>query len=250
MHVTDKERRYAMLTEAERKELEELLSYAANPEDALNLAELKGFLHGLVITPESMPRQEWLPIIFGEEMGVLHGEEDTAQFYRLLTRVLDRFHALRLAGSLVFPYTLGNASEEVVNAALDWDYGLCLALEMRPEIWFGERPEDDSAKAVSELYTAFAVVRGLAYPGEAEEMFAEELESSGESIGDAELLATLLFALPEAVVRIGQFAAELEGRRIGNADQDLADDPADHDKPCPCGSGRNFRQCCGSRTFH
>jgi uncharacterized protein len=239
-----------MLTEAERKDLEQLLSYAANPEDALNLAELEGFLHGLTITPDPMPRNEWLPVVFGEEMGVFQCEEDTGPSCRLLTQVLDRFYALRLAGSLVFPYTLGNASEEVVNAALDWDYGFCLALEMRPEIWFGERPADDTAKNVSELYTAFAVVRGLAYPGEAGEMFADELESSEESIGDAELLATLLFALPEAVLRIGQFAAELEGRRIGNAERDPVGDPGDHDRPCPCGSGRTFRQCCGGRTFH
>jgi uncharacterized protein len=248
--MTDEERRGAMLSEAERKDLEKLLSYAANPEDALNFAELQGFLHGLVITPEAMPRQEWLPVIFGEEMGVSQCEEDAPQFHQLLTQVLDRFHALRLAGNLVFPYTLGHASEEVVNAALDWDYGFCLALEMRPEIWFGERPADDSAKAVSELYTAFAVVRGLAYPGEAEEMFAEELEATEESLGDAELLATLLFALPEAVVRIGQFAAELESRCIENTDGELAGAPVAHDKPCPCGSGRNFKQCCGSRTFH
>lgn len=239
-----------MLTEAERKDLEILLSYAAKPEDALNSAELEGFLHGLTITPESMPRNEWLPVIFGEEMGGFQHEEDTGQFYRLLTQVLKRFQALRLAGTLVFPYTLGNASEEVVNAALDWDYGFCLALELRPQIWFGERPADDSTKAVSELYAAFAVVRGLAYPGEAEEMFAEELESMEESIGDAELLATLLFALPEAVVRIGQFAAELEGRRTGNTERDLAGDSVDDDQPCPCGSGRSFRQCCGRRTFH
>jgi uncharacterized protein len=239
-----------MLTEAERKDLEQLLSYAASPEDALNLAELEGFLHGLTITPELMPRNEWLPVIFGEETAAFQREEDAAQFFRLLTEVLDRFYALRQAGSLVFPYTLGNASEEVVNAALDWDYGFCLALELRPEIWFGERPADETAKNVSELYTAFAIVRGLAYPGEAEEMFADELESMEEPIEDAELLATLLFALPEAIVRIGQFAAELEGRSIVNGERDLVGDPVEPDQPCPCGSGRNFRQCCGSRTFH
>jgi uncharacterized protein len=238
-----------MLTDEEQRDLERLLSYAANPEDALNLAELQGFLHGLVITPEAVPLQEWLPIIFGEETAPQQGEKEEPQFFRLLMRIVHHFQVLRLGGNLAFPFELKEASEEVVNAALDWDYGFCLALEMRPEIWFGQRPADNSAEAVSELYTAYAVVRSLAYPEEAEEMFAEELETTEESIGDAELLATLLFALPESVAHIGQFAAELENRRE-NPGGEAAGDSPDRNALCPCGSGRPFKRCCGGRTFH
>jgi len=208
-----------MPAQSDQRHLEELLSYASKAEDMLNQAELQGFLHGLAITPEVIPPGEWLPMIFGEKRDPFASEAEKSLFHG---KFLQTFHCLRelhRESRLTFPYNLELTSEEVVNDALDWDYGFCLALEMRPEIWFGNRPANDSDEAVAELYTCFAVIRGLAYPEEAEEIFSQEWQSTEEESSDLELLATLLYALPDSVARIQQFAAELRDRKVERGEE-------------------------------
>jgi yecA family protein len=204
---------FVMPAQSDRRHLKELLSCASRAEDTLNPAELQGFLHGLAITPEVIRPGEWLPMIFGEKQEPFANEAEKSLFHENFSQTFHYLRELHRESRLAFPYKLELTSEEVVNDALDWDYGFCLALEMRPEIWFGNRPENDSDEAVAELYTCFAVIRGLAYPEEAEEIFSEEWQSAEEESGDLELLATLLYALPDSVARIQLFAAELRDRQ-------------------------------------
>ncbi|MEZ4484744.1 MAG: hypothetical protein R2864_09135 [Syntrophotaleaceae bacterium] len=46
---------------------------------------------------------------------------------------------------------------------------------MRPEIWFGNCPSGGMASCIDEhLIASFSVVRGIAWPEEAEDLFSEE----------------------------------------------------------------------------
>ncbi len=204
---------------SDQRHLEELLSLVSNPEDTLNLAELQGFLHGLAITPESIPCSEWLPIVFGEKVSPFTSETEKIRFHKKFSQTVACLKDLHRENSLFFPYDFDLTSEELVNDVLDWDFGFCLALEMRPELWFGNRPGNDSDEVVAELYTCFAVIRGLAYPEEAEDYFSQEGQSAWDESGELELLATLLHALPDSVARIQQFAAELRDRKTEQSEE-------------------------------
>lgn len=228
-----------MMTPAEFSHLQELLACADDQGQVLNLAELQGFLYGQVITPEEIQPQEWLPLILGDQQVGSIDPQQEKLLLESLVEICNRFDGLRRAGRLHFPYCFKLPSEETVNDALDWAFGFNLALEMRPEIWFGNEPMGGMANGINEnLIASFSVVRGIAWPDEVEELFAEE-DASDQAGDECDLLATLLVALPEAVSVIQEYAARLEARpaRIGR------------NEPCPCGSGKKYRGCCSDRRI-
>ncbi len=227
-----------MLTSSEHSQLDELLACAEQQDQVLNLAELQGLLYGLVITPEAIQPSEWLPQVFGEEIGTFIDQEQGQRLLKGLFAVYNRFDSLHLQGQLHFPYCLREPSEETVSNALDWGFGFNLALEMRPEIWLGNGPMDNMDDDEC-LFTSFSVVNGIAWPDEADELLADD-DCLDQPKDECELLAILLLALPDAVAVIQGYAAQLETRtaRIGR------------NEPCPCGSGKKYKICCsdGSTT--
>ena len=229
-----------MLTSSEYSQLDELLAFVGHPDQVLNRAELLGFLYGLVITPEAIQESEWLPQVFGQETDTVIGQEQGERLLKGLFTVYNRFNDLHLQDQLRFPYCFKEPSEETVSNALDWGFGFNLALEMRPEIWLGNGPMDN--RDVDEkLFASFSVVNGIAWPEEADEIFADD-GCFGQPQEEAELLATLLLALPNAVAVIQDYAAQLQTRlaKIGR------------NEPCPCGSGNKYNTCCSdnSTTLH
>jgi uncharacterized protein len=226
-----------MLTSSEYSRLDELLALAGHQDQVLNRAELLGFLHGLVITPDTIQSSEWLPQVFGEEIDTFTDREQGERLLKGLVDVYNRFNDLYLQGRLHFPYCLTEPSEETVSNALDWGFGFNLALEMRPEIWLGNGPVD-KLDVDENLFASFSVVNGIAWPDEADEMFADD-GCPDQPQDESELLATLLLALPNAVTVIQDYAAQLQTRlaKIGR------------NEPCPCGSGKKYKNCCSdSRT--
>ncbi|OEU54177.1 MAG: hypothetical protein BA871_08110 [Desulfuromonadales bacterium C00003096] len=229
-----------MLTSSEHSQLDKLLAYAKHPDQVLNLAELQGFLYGLVITPEAIQPSEWLPEVFGEEIGTFIDPDRGEPLLKDLYAVYNRFNDQHLQGQLHFPYCLKEPSEETVSNALDWGFGFNLALEMRPEIWLGNGPVDNLDDNEC-LFASFSVVNGIAWPDEADELFADD-DGPDEPKDECELLATLLLALPNAVAVIQGYAAQLQIRPI----------KIGRNEACPCGSGQKYNICCSdsSTTLH
>ncbi|OEU60487.1 MAG: hypothetical protein BA870_00305 [Desulfuromonadales bacterium C00003094] len=224
-----------MLTSLDYPQLDELLAFAGHQDQVLNRAELLGFLHGLVITPEAIQPSEWLPQVFGEEIDTFTDQEQGERFLKGVLDVYNQINHLHLQGQLHFPYCLKEPSEETVSNALDWGFGFNLALEMRPEIWLGNGPVDNQDED-DNLFASFSVVNAIAWPNEPDEGCLDQ------PTDESELLATLLLALPNAVAVIQSYAAQLQTRpaKIGR------------NEPCPCGSGQKFNTCCSDdrTTLH
>jgi len=229
-----------MLTSSEYSRLDQLLAFAEHQDQVLNQAELLGFLHGLVITPEEIPSSEWLPQILGEGCDAFTDKMQKESLLKGLLAIYKRFNHLHQQGQLHFPYCLKKPSEETVSNALDWGFGFNLALEMRPEIWLGNGPINNLDEDES-LFASFSVVNAIAWPNEVDELFADE-GCSDQPPDESELLATLLLALPNAVAVIQNYATQLQTRpaKIGR------------NEPCPCGSGKKFITCCSDdrTTLH
>jgi uncharacterized protein len=223
-----------MMNPEEFSQLQNLLVSDDGQDQSLNLAELQGFLFGLAITPEQIQPQEWLPLVLGDRQAGSILPQQEKLLLEILVETYNRYSGQHRERLLQFPYCLKLPSEETVSDALDWAFGFSLALEMRPEIWFGNEPMGGTAEGINEnLIASFSVVRGIAWPDEAEELFAGE-EGPDQLRDECDLLAALLVALPEAVSVILEYAARLEARptRIGR------------NEPCPCGSGMKFQGCC------
>jgi len=251
------------LTDAEFAELDELLAATPAPLQPLDASMLDGYLCGVIVQPRLIEIDEWLPNIFDYDGGLLPEDADAAWLDRL-TELVERRHAA-LNRSLVEdgwfdPVILDVAEDEapeplpesasedasdderaarasyealgpVSRALMPWVAGFQHAALCFPEL--ADLPDDDVAAALARLY------RHL--PAET----AEEKEVVA-TLDREHPLNDLDDAIEELVLAVADLADLTEDERY-RVETIRRDSPkVGRNDPCPCGSGRKYKQCHGS----
>jgi len=114
--------------------LAEYLNSDLAPEACMGLSDLDGFLTGIVIGPELVPRSEWLPVIWGGKEPQFESED---QMGTVLATIMGRYNEIDTCfGSdpEKFQPILWEAPEGKVIAS-DWAAGFLGAVALRPEAW-------------------------------------------------------------------------------------------------------------------
>lgn len=232
------------LTDAELDELDTLLTQTPEPAEPLDAIMLDGYLCGVLVQPRLVPIEEWLPPIFDLETGTLPEGTDPDWLARC-RQLIERRHAA-LNAALVddgwfdpLVVDLDRSApvseyepqlSEASRALMPWVAGFHWAQERFPGLL--ELEDDGVQLALSRLY------RHL--PAETDE--------------DKEIIATLDREHPLADIDAG-----IED--LVHAVYDLWDQTAEarykvetvrrdepkvgRNDPCPCGSGKKFKQCHG-----
>ncbi len=236
----------------EKKDLTRLLSKAVNPGDVFNLEELHGFIFGLAITPELIKPSEWLPVVFGDEMMEFADEEEAGEMIATLFLVCNRFDEEHHKGKLFFPFGIGDLETGDLTRISDWSHGLYQAMVLRPEIWTigrEDRDEGDLTEDEQELVSSCGIIIGVADPDKIPKIFEKEDFNPEANEKDLDLEATLFALLPSAVATVQAYAKQKAEEH--QAFMSMLHEPANstpkigRNEPCPCGSGKKFKKCCG-----
>lgn len=247
------------LTDAEFAELDELLATTPEPLEALDASMLDGYLCGVLVQPRLIESDEWLPNIFDYDGGVLPDDVDPTWLARIRELVERRHAALNRAmveDGWFDPVVLDldeNAEPEPAAADEDaeqlqaretyaamsaisrtlmpWVAGFQHACLCFPEL--SEMDDDAVMAALARLYRHLPAET----PEEKEIVATLDREHPLKDIDDAieELVVTVadLCDLTEQH-RYKVETMRREGPKVGRND------------PCPCGSGRKYKQCHGS----
>lgn len=209
--------------------LDRFLMSDAAPENSMGLSDLDGFLTGILVGPDLIMPSEWLPHIWGGEEPIFESAE---QAQEVLGTIMRRYN--EIAQSLdghpddLNPIFWENAEGDVVIAA-DWAEGFLEAFDMRREAWF---PLVDDKKARIFLMPILALC--------GDEVGNALLPIDTET--EAEIAAEAPDMIPVCVFAIRDF---WRARERGTW-------PIRHpakvgrNEPCPCGSGRKYKKCCGA----
>ena len=221
------------LTDSELDRLEELLEADVFSGEAMRLDEVQAMLCAIVSAPVPVPPAVWLPEALGE--GMDNAEDPVvAEVVGLLMRLNNDIATALLADETVAPvlYPVDESCEEYdYDAWADsYVFGAGLAGD-----WFelaGKHSED-----LSELLEPMFMLNG---------MLKEDIEKSGERwfspAEEARLMADIQENLPVIVQTLYNF---WRNKRSGGTVRHEEPKSGRND-PCPCGSGRKFKQCCGS----
>jgi uncharacterized protein len=230
------------LTDAEFDRLSSVLERFGN-QRTMNVEELDGFLAALVCSPDSVPPSEYLPEICG---GGIFLEDTSAakpileDFISLLMRHWNAI-AERLRSGDVHPPLLLKDKSGIAHAN-DWATGFMRGMELRREDW---------AALLDDKKHGGWIVPILALAHEHDPDPA--MRSYSEPVS-AELREKLIVGAAAAVTGIYRyFEAQrlLEEPSPGNATTFRRTMPKiGRNDPCPCGSGRKFKHCCGKTTLH
>ena len=247
------------LTDAEFAELDELLAATPEPLQPLDASMLDGYLCGVIVQPRLIELDEWLPNIFDYDGGALPESVDTAWLDKI-TELVSRRHAALNRGLVedgwFDPVILDvdeneapeplpeDATEEerlarasydalgpISRALMPWVAGFQHAALCFPEL--ADMPDDAIAAALARLY------RHL--PAE-----TPEEKEVVETLNREHPLKDLDDAIEELVVTVADLADLTEAERY-LVETIRRDTPkVGRNDPCPCGSGRKYKQCHGS----
>ncbi len=214
--------------------LESLLASDIFHGEAMRLDELQGFFCALLSGPEAPPPETWLPVALGEAPA-FRDEAEAEEFQELLMRFRADLAAQLEAGEDPTLIVYDPEEGEHPSGLTPWCDGYLLGTELSPVEWAeaaGEHAED-----MVELLEDFYLLEGS--------LKEDALASGGPWMSEAQearLMDEAAARLAGRVVDIHRFwrvkcqaAAPLrrESPKVGRND------------PCPCGSGRKYKQCCG-----
>ena len=208
--------------------LEAFLESDRAPPESMNLSDLDGFLTAVAIGPELIMPSEWLPIVWG---GAGPGFADAAEAQGVLDGIMHRYNAILrtvVDGSFQPILWVTDDADEFVIAS-DWAEGFLQGIGLRGAAW---EPLLKTRRGGELLFPILALCG---------DQDGNSLLGLGPEQEDR-MMAEAPDAIPASVLDI----ADYWGRRRPweKAAADLPPKPGRND-PCPCGSGRKFKMCCG-----
>jgi uncharacterized protein len=264
------------LTDAEIEALEERLA-AIDPDDSMAVEEFDGFCAALACCPEPIPRDEWLPMVFGETArarAALRGEGDDATLLGLVDRHRVAVAAMLQEGEGFAPVLSYDEDGRAWGNA--WAIGFARGMSLRPDAWAPLEQDDEHADALDPVMRLVAdaqqddeddgeVVEILGDAGDVRHdpddpdpagrgHDDEDDDDDGaleayEPIADDEREAVIR-AMLDGMQDVFDFFREARGRAYAPATMRRADPKVGPNDPCPCGSGRKSKHCCGASTVH
>jgi uncharacterized protein len=216
----------APLSRPELDRLEKLLASDVFHGDAMPLDALQGLFFAIASSPDPVAPERWMPAVLGESPAY----ENPGQMPEVHDLVMRFFHqCANAAGSEDFTLLLYGCDDGKDDVET-WCAGYLQGVDLSVPSWYDRGDLDE----VEELLFPFVVLAGEASEPQRQRFRPVEwrdlVKSCEESLGDA-------------IVEVREYwrilsnpptPARRESPKTGRND------------PCPCGSGKKFKQCCGA----
>jgi uncharacterized protein len=235
------------LSDREIEELDAALAAVPEPYEPLDIVMLDGFLVGLLLQPEPVLPSQWLPHVFDSE-GRDQAMPSGADAFKRITELILRQHAYLAAcinareafDPIVFPL-VDEAGAEVggkagIEALAPWAVGFTSALHSFPQLL--DMHGEDSALAESLV----GVLRHL--PQDPDEPAAEARRFADDKRRIERDMP--LDGLDDAIEHLIECVLDIADLSRPRRPTSRAAPKVGRNDPCPCGSGRKYKQCHGA----
>ena len=221
--------------------LETLLDDPAIPE-AMRLDEIQGYLCAALSGPQPIPEEDWLADVLGSEAAAegAAGREAAELLRSFAAALKDELASGEPPVLLLYP----EAEDE--NSPSDygpWCQAYLAGVDAADEDWFehlgGEESEEDSEEI---SYLDERLFPLMVLTGEAEAAAREHGEAWPEGEECVQMQNDCEDDLPRAVTDIYRFWAAKRGTRTIRREAPKVG----RNDPCPCASGKKYKQCCGA----
>lgn len=234
----------APLSEAEFDELDDFLESDAVPDACMSMEMVDGLICALAVGPKLVPPSRWLPVIWGGTEGpTFESEAQASRIIELLTRhwntTQSRVKNPVAADSDFFVPTLTFPDDELPDDTLDteygkeWAQGFMTGAGLEPDSW-------EDAFQDEECASAFGLIMILDLG---------QNPDRPDIVVDLGKRRQLILSISQVANTLYQFWKNHKPRRAPAASPAVSYRPpakAGRNDPCPCGSGRKFKKCCGA----
>ena len=226
------------------------LDHPDRPPGTLTYPELQGFLFAVANAPEVIAPSEWIAEVFGGE-AAFDNEAEERSIYAALVHEYLAVNDASLKGEMppgcvLRDDPLANLEEEA--PIREWARGFARGYGWLEETWQGYLPDDESddereQEIEAEFGSSVMILSFFASPEYAEAVVRESVgadlptfaaEVHGLFPDALRSYAGIGRAIQAAVEQVERTPYQRESPKIGRND------------PCPCGSGRKYKRCCGA----
>ena len=209
--------------------LDQALATLDDAADPMLLSQLDGLLAGVLVCPDLILPGEWLPLVWGGDEEPVFG--DLAQAQRLTAMIMEHYNGIRAdlhrgRGRYAPVFDIDTRHDEVLWEL--WIDGFESAMALRPDSWTEIAASGgDAAEALIGLACLIKIAND-----------------------DADLPPDVVDSLTaEAADLIPIWIETLSACRL-QQESSSTTEPARRSKvgrnePCPCGSGKKYKKCCG-----
>ena len=211
--------------EAARSRLMELLDAKSEAHNTMRCDEVQGFMMALLSGPDALNPTNWLPEILGEES--LFDAKERTEIERL---VMAMAADMRMKLNEKILPDLWFYEDEAGNPDFyTWCNAYLYALDIVPTDWFEAVDQEE----FEDLFYPIMALGGIYDDEENGEVILHLNEKELTQL-ESDLPHVLLdiYCYWQAIINKPQ-TVRREGEKVGRND------------PCPCGSGKKYKACCG-----
>lgn len=233
-------------TESHAARLRRFLSAPGRPEGTMTYPQLAGFLFSVACAPEMIPPSEWMPIVFNDGDAGFETPREAEQVIEAMMALFNVCGRQGTEGGEALPPGCEILAPPLRNLEEDaplsqWARGFVTGSSWLEEIWDALTPDE----LEEELGGILLILSFFASPKLADAY----LKEAKKPLTLERLAETAVKTFPDAAsgyARMGRiiFQALMKERA---AQEKPADRPkVGRNDPCPCGSGKKFKKCCGT----
>lgn len=234
-------------TDEHASRLAAFLSAPERPEGSMSYCEAAGFLFAVASAPDLVQPSEWIPVVFNEKEAGFATLAEAQEILPLLMALYNHANNGVLTEAPALPPLCTAYTDVMANFAPDaplsqWARGFGAGYDWLADVW------DANIKEVSDDVGPELLVLSFFSSRELAEAYRKEIDAVDQSL--AEVAAEMLTAIPEAMRSYARIGRSLYKANIVSP-QPKARTPARSEKiarndPCPCGSGKKYKMCCGA----
>ncbi len=224
------------LTADELDELDRLL-LEVDADEGMTLDTLDGFLHAIAMGPETVMPSQWLPKVWGLEDGGMMPPMDSLEQVNHLLWLIMRHHNSIIEGLEQSPpvfapmWPVVEHSGTEAEDAEGWARGFTEGVKLSQAAW---QPLLDDPQGKAWYYPIELLGDEDAPPEWNELIRTPEQRAALTAQIEGSVLQMHAHWLPLRQAVAERHTAQAMSTKVGR------------NEPCPCGSGKKFKKCCGS----
>lgn len=230
--------------------LDAFLSRPSQPEGTLSLGEVRGFLFAVVAAPELVKPSEWIPVILGGREPSFESREEAQEVMNALMPLYNETSDQVSGKRGGLPRGCEFREDVLANLEPDapvsqWARGFLAGHLWLEETWDAYLPDEQK----DELAPVLAVLSFFASRAMAED-FAREFKDEDATLES--VARTFRRHFPDAAAEYAETGQAIWKAILAAREErpglTVPETPVGRNDPCPCGSGRKFKRCCGAST--
>jgi uncharacterized protein len=227
---------FSPLSDDELQELDNFLLFEVECDESMTMDALDGYLHAIAIGPITLTPRQWMPGIWGEGDSMMPPVESIEKLNRILELIMRLFNSI-IDGLEQRPREIDPlwCTREYRGKEYDdaegWADGFCEGVKLCQHEW----------TPLLETPQGQAWYRPIGLLGEDD--FSPEQDALTRTPA---MRSKLALQIPEAVVAMYEhwlpYRRAIYEREVAKTLQAKVG----RNEPCPCGSGKKFKKCCGA----